>query len=1060
MDPDMLDDDALFDQPSPAADALDANPFNAALHSQQHQQQQRRRKGLPVHRCRFPDWAPASVSALAITPDSFDAAQLGFGGPSSGERGVLAVGRANGDVELMLWGGHQGWVAWRTLPSSFPLPQTRNSRKPTSLLSHLVFTHQTTLSQADLDLYDGDLEGAKQEVRRLQREGVRLFGVGGVGSELVEWEWGGPGSGKAVGMVKSTLPTLPPIFSLAASRTSSSLAIACEDSTIRILNIMDGELELVSKIEVGGPGKVRALSLAWGPPIESPLKGKERESSPSSSALPAHFSTPSESYLIAGCSNSTIRRFDVPSSGSVQGIWRGGLRLTLDRIKGEHTVVWTVAVLDDGTVVSGDSMGNVKFWDGTMGTQSQSFKAHKADVLALAIGSDGTSLFTSGVDQKTTEFRLVTVASSRIHDVPAGRWIQSSGRRLHSHDVRAIVVSPPYSIPLPSPAPASSSSKKPLVPVMTSAGLDLSLILTAVSPAPPSSSSSSSSSATNKKRSHPALLANPISDVPSTEFESTTHRRASYVPQRSRPFAVAAGGETPRLLICRRDRAVGVWKLEDPKRAGSAVAGGGNAAPLAKVRWGRKKFGAEADEEDEEVGTTGYEKVAELELKVQTNLISSAVSTDGRWLAVSDLYETKLFRLQWRAGDLVPRRVKSFTPALSASLPSSLGTGSSCLIFTRDSQRLALSTAFGATLVVVELPEGKDDECEVVAVLGEGAPKAKKAANGINGAANGEDVEMNGASSESESDSDSEDGDEKAASAAPQPRVPSSVVCLSVSSDGKYLATAETDRKVVVYDLEASKVHTTLPTPPLVPTSLTFPPTSISGPASSSEPTLLVALPSNSLLLYGLTSLRFLPWALPLSSKKHNTLMDIREPALGVAFEPRKVDPASALAASAAGGDEHVHPSRRAAVQSAGAESPVAVVWGANWVAKIDLAALRRGDSKPAAGAAVNGSVGGKAGKKQRHKKGKAAGAAAGPERREADRKRAREDEDDLPLAASATANEGESEALDIRVTRRYQPLCLFDFVGQGELVAVERTWFDVAKDLPEAWVKSGSFGT
>jgi U3 small nucleolar RNA-associated protein 4 len=90
----------------------------------------------------------------------------------------------------------------QTLPSSFPLPKQRNSRKPTSLLSHLVWTHQTTLSSNDLDLYEGDVEGAEQEIRRLQREGVRLFGVGGVGSELVEWEWGGPGSGRAVGMVK------------------------------------------------------------------------------------------------------------------------------------------------------------------------------------------------------------------------------------------------------------------------------------------------------------------------------------------------------------------------------------------------------------------------------------------------------------------------------------------------------------------------------------------------------------------------------------------------------------------------------------------------------------------------------------------------------------------------------------------------------------------------------------------------------------------------------------------------------------------------------------------
>ncbi|GAA5864670.1 hypothetical protein JCM8547_008266 [Rhodosporidiobolus lusitaniae] len=1045
MNGDMLDDDSLTAHPFPDS----ANPFAAHLASLP-SHPSRRRKGLPVHRCRFPDWAPASVTALALTPATFDAGLLGFGG-SSGERGVLAVGRANGDVELMLWGGHQGWVAWRTLPSPFPLPKTRNSRKPTSLLSHLVFTHQATLSQADLDLYEGDREGAEQEMRRLKREGVRLFGVGGAGSELVEWEWGGPGSGKAVGMVKSTLPTLPPIFALAASRTSSCLAIACEDSTIRILNIMDGELELVSKIEVGGPGKVRALSLAWGPPVESPKKGKDRDSSPDASSLPPSFSTPSESYLVAGCSNSTIRRFDVPQSGSVVGIWRGGLKLTLDRLKGEHTIVWTVAVLADGTLVSGDSMGNVKFWDGEMGTQSQSFKAHKADVLALALGSDGTSLFTSGVDQKTTEFRLVTVASSRIHDVPAGRWIQASGRRLHSHDVRAIVISPPYSIPFPSSSASSSSTeqqqqKKPLVPVMTSGGLDLSLILTTVSPATSSTSSSSS-----KKRSTP--LKNPISDVPSTEFESTTHRRAAYVPQRSRPFAVAAGGETPRLLVCRRDRGVGIWKLEDPKRSGgSAVAGGGNAAPLNRVRWGRKAFGVEEVEEEEEVGTTGYEKVAELELKLQTNLVSSAVSADGRWLAVSDLYETKLFRLQWRNGDLIPRRQKSFTAALTSSLPTPLGTGSSCLLFIKDPQRLVLSSAFGTTIAVVQLPEAKEDECEVVAVLGEGASKVKKVPNGLNGDG---DVEMNGgAASSEESDEEDEEESSSPAQASSAKRVPSSIVCLAVSTDGKYLATAETDRRVAVYDLAAQKLDTTLPTPPLVPVSLTFTP-----PTTAGEPTLLVALPTNSLLLYGLTSHRFHPWGLPLSSKKYNTLMDIREPVLGVSFEPRRVDSAATLN----GADEsHIHPSRRASVHPAFAESSVAVVWGANWVAKLDLAALKRGDLSSSKKLGALPVENGKAAKKKQRKL-LAAAAAAAPERREADRKRAREEEDDLPLATSTSSDlpsAGEPQPLDIKVTRRYQPLCLFDFVGQGELVAVERTWFDVAQTLPEAWVKAGQFGT
>lgn len=868
--------------------------------------------------------------------------------------------------------------------------------------------------------------------------------------------------------MQSTLPTLPPIFAIAPTRASSALAIACEDSTVRLLNILDGDLDLVSKIEIGGAGKVRALSLAWGPPVEPVSKGKAREASPDeASSLPAHLQTPSESYLVAGCSNSTIRRFDVPSSGSVQGVWRGGLRMTLDRLKGEHTVVWAVAVLASGTVVSGDSMGNVKFWDGSNGTQAQSFKAHKADVLALALGSDGTSLFTSGVDQKTTEFRQVTVGSSRIHDVPVGRWIQASGRRLHSHDVRAIVISPPYSVPLPSPPP-STHSKRALVPIMTSAGLDLSLILTAVAPLP------STLSTASKKRASPPP--NPVSDVASIAFESTVHRRASYVPQRARPFAVAPGSgtaERPRLLVCRRERAIGIWRLDDPKRAGSSLGLGANAAPLMRAKWGRKSFaiglaGEDDEEDEEEVGTTGFEKVAELELKVrspsatpilalsadvgvtraqvQTNLVSSAVSPDGKWLAASDLYETKLFRLFWRTGELVPRRQKLFVDTLSAHLPSSsLGTGASCLTFTKDSQRLVLSTAFGATIAVVQLPLGVDEEFEVVGLFGEGV-SVKGRRNGLAaGARNGEDVEMDGPG---HSDTDGSDDDEVASSASsPAKRVPSTVVCLAVSADGEFVAAAESDRSVKVYSLASPSRHTTLPSLPLVPSWLAFTP-----PSSAAEPTLIVALPSNALLLYGLSSHRFHPWGLPLSSRKYNTLMDIREPILGVTFEPRRD---SVVAANGAGADqdEHVHPSRRAAVASGGAESNIAVVWGANWVAKVDLDALRRGTATSSS-SKVNGAGDDKA---KRSKK-----AQRQPERREADRKRARDDDDDnlAPVATSAGGGEAAPKPLDIRVTRRYQPLILFDFVGLGELVAVERTWFDVARDLPQAWVKAGQFGT
>ena len=116
MDFELAGDDPAFDLPSPATGSA-ASPAPHSTASLTNGTSSRRRKGLPVHRCRFPDWSPASVTALAITPDSFDAGLLGLGGHSA-ERGVLAVGRANGDVELMVWGGHQGWISWRVSSDS------------------------------------------------------------------------------------------------------------------------------------------------------------------------------------------------------------------------------------------------------------------------------------------------------------------------------------------------------------------------------------------------------------------------------------------------------------------------------------------------------------------------------------------------------------------------------------------------------------------------------------------------------------------------------------------------------------------------------------------------------------------------------------------------------------------------------------------------------------------------------------------------------------------------------------------------------------------------------
>lgn len=164
-----------------------------------------------------------------------------------------------------------------------------------------------------------------------------------------------------------------------------------------------------------------------------------------------------------------------------------------------------------------------------------------------------------------------------------------------------MIMSPPYTLPLPTPSPLAAAPRRQ-VPILTSGGLDLNLIIVAASPAPSRSLSSARPQ---------AQLKNPVSDVPSIEFETTVHRRASYVPQRSKPFAVS--GEA-RLLVCRRERSVGIWKLEDPKSFKQESKG--------KSGWQtrREKFGLKDEEEEEVVEeTTGWSKAIDMELKVSSS---------------------------------------------------------------------------------------------------------------------------------------------------------------------------------------------------------------------------------------------------------------------------------------------------------------------------------------------------------------------------------------------------------------------------------------------------------
>src|SRR6266498_4953752 len=61
----------------------------------------------------------------------------------------------------------------------------------------------------------------------------------------------------------------------------------------------------------------------------------------------------------------------------------------LESLGSSSALLWSKALLSscrDGTIVSGDSLGMVKFWDSRTCTQLSSFQAHGADVLCMTIG--------------------------------------------------------------------------------------------------------------------------------------------------------------------------------------------------------------------------------------------------------------------------------------------------------------------------------------------------------------------------------------------------------------------------------------------------------------------------------------------------------------------------------------------------------------------------------------------------------------------------------------------------------------------------------------------------
>lgn len=318
------------------------------------------KNNLSVHRYKFSDWTPSPIKCIAV--DNFS--------------GLVAVGREDGDIEI-------------TNPGELWHIQGRIAGKEGFSLKGLAFSP-------------------------LKSDAGRLFGVSLCGFVF------------EVDFASLTLKNVRDsyggaVWSLASNPRETTMALGCEDKTIKLFSYSNNEsLEYEKSFPSTGS---RVLCVAFNPTLPQ---------------------------VLAGCADGTIRCYDEVTGSSV-------FRLTGDTVKNTKvsTCIWSLIVLEDSasTIVSGNSKGKLQFWNGKNGDLLNTIHQHSAAVQCLAASEDQCSVFASGVDSRVICVQRIQTSKTQSNqkqpengtNLPSSnRWVYTNAQRPHSHDVCALAIATPH----------------------------------------------------------------------------------------------------------------------------------------------------------------------------------------------------------------------------------------------------------------------------------------------------------------------------------------------------------------------------------------------------------------------------------------------------------------------------------------------------------------------------------------------------------------------------------------------------------------------------------------
>ena len=325
---------------------------------------------MDIHRCRFVPYQPHSINALAFSHDSNTTKK-------SPNDLRLALGRSNGDIEI--WNPRAG--KW--------LQETIFRGERNKSIEGLLWTHET-LAKDDVP------EGASRD------GALRLFSINN-SSSVTEWdlELGVPKRHANGNVGDLWCIAVQPRKQIEASTDAEAPLIVAgsEDGSIVLFSTEDNELRFDRILAVRPIEDARVLSIAW----------KDKHT------------------VVAGYDKSRIHVYDVRSKATLRIMSLG------KPAKGNEMFVWCLKCLPNGTILSGDSSGELKIWDAENYSLVQRLKTHESHIMDITANAMGDMIASVGVDRRTVYYQPVAQDGLKSQ-----RWAQSMHRRFHQHDVKAI----------------------------------------------------------------------------------------------------------------------------------------------------------------------------------------------------------------------------------------------------------------------------------------------------------------------------------------------------------------------------------------------------------------------------------------------------------------------------------------------------------------------------------------------------------------------------------------------------------------------------------------------